>query len=304
MFSNLVGGLEFHLTYLADGSDVGTALESMNNRGRPPSNLELLKGRLLYLVGLFDETQLNASQRAQLRRDINSCWHTIYAFLGQNPQKVLDDNEFLRAHWIAYFLFSRPHGYDYMRFLLDAQFASRRVTGERVHHAVIVNNPEVKRVVDEPMDEDGRAECCLPVIEALTPETLRGYVHSLTSFARWWQASYFPQSCPGLNEEAKVAIARLNDAGLGYFRPLVAAALMRAAEGGAGDLQSLLARIEKFIVKVFRQGSARSSFGESEFCSMTRKLFKGYLTIGQLLEWPGWRELVIRHSAEQSRKRA
>lgn len=79
---------------------------------------------------------------------------------------------------------------------------------------------------------------------------------------------------------------------------------MRAAEEDAGDLKSLLARIEKFIVKVFRQGTARSSFGESEFCSMTRKLFKGYLTIGQLLEWPEWRELVIRHSAEQSRKRA
>ena len=242
---------------------------------------------------------MNAPQRAQLRRDINSCWRTIYARLGQNPQKVLDDNEFLRAHWIVYFMYSRTRGDDYIRFLLNAQFAPRRITGERVHHAVIVNNQEVERVVDEPMDEDGNAERRLPTVEALTPEALRSYVRSLSTFAQWWQASYFPLTCPNLSEELKAATMRLNYIGIGYFRPLVAAALKCGAEGNVDDLLALLSRIEKFIFKAFRYGSARSNFGESEFCGCARMLFRGEMTIREFLNWDRWEGLLNRHFTEQ-----
>lgn len=299
MFSNLMGALEFQRIELTGDYDVSVAFEAMNNRGRPLSNLELLKNRLLYLVELFDEVQLNAPRRAQLRREINNCWRTIYARLGQNPQKVLDDNEFLRAHWIVYFMYSRARGDDYIRFLLNAQFAPRRITGERVHHAVIVNNQEAEHVVDEPMDEEEHAVRRLPAILDLTPDMLRRYVNSLSTFAQWWQASYFPQTSPNLTEELKSATMRLNYIGIGYFRPLVAAALMRGVEGNSDDLLELLSRIEKFIFKAFRYGTARSNFGESEFCGRARMLFRGELTIRQLLDWPRWVDLQNRHFTEQ-----
>lgn len=299
MFSNLLGGLEFQRIELTGDYDVSVAFEAMNNRGRPLSNLELLKNRLLYLVELFDDAQLNAPQRAQLRREINNCWRTIYARLGQNPRKVLDDNEFLRAHWIVYFMYSRARGDDYIRFLLNAQFAPRRITGERVHHAVIVRNQEAERVVDAPLDEEEQTVRRLPAIYELTPEMLRRYVQSLSTFARWWQTSYFPENCPNLTEELKDALMRLNYIGIGYFRPLIAAALMRGVEGETDDLLALLNRVEKFIFKAFRYGTARSNFGESEFYGRARMLFRGDLTIRQLLDWPRWAELQNRHFTEQ-----
>lgn len=299
MFSNLVGGLAFQRIELTGDYDVSVAFEAMNNRGRPLSNLELLKNRLLYLVELFDEGQLDTPRRAHLRNEINSCWRTIYARLGQNPRKVLDDNEFLRAHWIVYFMYSRARGDDYIRFLLDAQFAPRRITGARVHHAVTVNNQEAERVVDEPLDEEERGERRLPAIFELTPERLRDYVQSLSAFSRWWQASYFPQACPNLTEELKDVTMRLNYIGIGYFRPLVAAALMRGAEGDADNLLELLSRIEKFVFKAFRYGNARSNFGESEFCGRARMLFQGRLTIRELLDWSRWADLQGRNFTAQ-----
>lgn len=299
MFSNLVGRFEFQRIELTGDYDVSVAFEAMNNRGRPRSNLELLKNRLLYLVELFDDVQLDAPHRVQLRREVNNCWRAIYARLGQNPQKVLDDNEFLRAHWIVYFMYSRVRGDDYIRFLLNEQFAPRRITGNRVHHAIIVNNQEVEHVVDEPMDEEEQVVRRRSAIMDLTPAMLRGYVNSLSTFAQWWQASYFPQTCLQLSEELKVATMRLNYIGIGYFRPLVAAALMRGAAANADDLLALLDRIEKFIFKAFRFGTARSNFGESEFCGCARMLFRGEQTIRQLLEWHRWGELQNRHFTEQ-----
>ena len=72
----------------------------MNNRGKPLSNLELLKNRLIYLSTLLD---IDESIRMRLRKDINETWKTIYEYLGKNKNNTMDDDEFLRNHWIMYF---------------------------------------------------------------------------------------------------------------------------------------------------------------------------------------------------------
>ena len=41
--------------------------------------------------------------------------------------KPLNDDDFLRAHWIAYFKYSRDTGRDYAGFLLEEHFTPRRV---------------------------------------------------------------------------------------------------------------------------------------------------------------------------------
>lgn len=51
----------------------------MNNRGKPLSNLEKLKNRLIYLSTLIDE---ETSLKKELRNDINENWKTIYKYLG------------------------------------------------------------------------------------------------------------------------------------------------------------------------------------------------------------------------------
>jgi uncharacterized protein with ParB-like and HNH nuclease domain len=59
--------------------DVFAAFESMNNRGKKLSNLELLKNRLIYLTTLYTEHELNSISKESLRKEINDAWKVVYA---------------------------------------------------------------------------------------------------------------------------------------------------------------------------------------------------------------------------------
>ena len=90
----------FNIYEISSDIDVFVTFETMNNRGKPLSHLELLKNRLIYLSTLF---KIDDSNRARLRRNINECWKDIYHFLGKNKDKQLPDDEFLNAHFQLYF---------------------------------------------------------------------------------------------------------------------------------------------------------------------------------------------------------
>ena len=47
--------------------------------------------------------------------------------MGRNKSKPLNDDDFLRAHWMMYFKYSRQTGRDYIKFLLEEQFKPQRV---------------------------------------------------------------------------------------------------------------------------------------------------------------------------------
>ncbi len=85
---------------ISDDIDVYVTFETMNNRGKPLSHLELLKNRLIYISTLFDSGE---SDKNRLRRDINYCWKQIYHMLGKSKEERLQDDEFLIAHYMLYF---------------------------------------------------------------------------------------------------------------------------------------------------------------------------------------------------------
>jgi len=91
--------LHFNWYEVDERLDVFVVFETMNNRGRPLSTLELLKNRLLYLAAKLPEGGL------EVREAINREWKGVYEWLAKDHSKPLDDDEFLRAHWIIYF----PH---------------------------------------------------------------------------------------------------------------------------------------------------------------------------------------------------
>lgn len=90
----------FNTYEISSDIDVFVTFETMNNRGKPLSYLELLKNRLIYLSTLFN---IKSDTKAVLRRNINSCWKDIYHILGQEKSNYLPDDEFLDAHFQLYF---------------------------------------------------------------------------------------------------------------------------------------------------------------------------------------------------------
>ena len=127
VYKKLTKRFLFNEYVIKDKFDVFVAFETMNNRGKKLSDLELLKNRLIYLTTLYNDEELDAASRKNLRETINDVWKEVYHQLGRNKTRPLNDDDFLRAHWIMYFKYSRKTGQDYIRFLLDEQFTPKKV---------------------------------------------------------------------------------------------------------------------------------------------------------------------------------
>jgi len=100
VFSKITQHFLFNTYEIDSDIDVFVTFETMNNRGKPLSHLELLKNRLIYISTLFD---IEEDVKDRLRRNINACWKDIYHYLGRNKIRQLPDDEFLNAHFELYF---------------------------------------------------------------------------------------------------------------------------------------------------------------------------------------------------------
>lgn len=124
IFDKAVNRLKFNYYEIDDSLDVYVTFETMNNRGKDLSHLELLKNRLIYLTTLLREDD---ETKGRLRRDINETWKTIYEYLGKNKEKPLEDDGFLFNHWIMYYTYDRSQSDVYADFLLKKKFTSKNV---------------------------------------------------------------------------------------------------------------------------------------------------------------------------------
>jgi uncharacterized protein with ParB-like and HNH nuclease domain len=270
----------FNEYVIKDEFDVFVAFETMNNRGRKLSDLELLKNRLIYLTTLYDEEELDAASRKNLRDTINDAWKEVYHQLGRNRARPLNDDDFLQAHWIMYFKYSRKTGKDYIRFLLDEQFTPKRVH-KKIERDVVLEIPEEQRsetVLDEPGDddEDAEEESIQPSTQ-LQPTEIRDFVLSLKESAVHWFRSFFPELDSTMSDEERKWIDRLNRIGIAYFRPLVMAILKNV--DSSQERIHIFKRIERFIFIVFRLNAVRANYRNSEFYKAARKLDQGDLNL-------------------------
>ncbi|MCW0323482.1 DUF262 domain-containing protein [Pantoea dispersa] len=100
VYKKLTQHFLFNSYSLDEEIDTYVAFETMNNRGKPLSHLELLKNRLIYLTTKIDE---NDHHKSSLRHSINECWKSMYHFLGRAMANRLDDDTFLYHHSTIYF---------------------------------------------------------------------------------------------------------------------------------------------------------------------------------------------------------
>jgi len=262
---------------IKDEFDVFVAFETMNNRGKKLSDLELLKNRLIYLTTLYDDNELEPDDLKSLRDRINDAWKEVYYQLGRNKARPLNDDDFLRAHWIMYFMYSRKTGKDYIQFLLSEQFTPKKVH-RKVEREVDLDLPEEQRSeadVDESEDDDGDAveESMAALPTRLKPTEIRDFVISLKESAVHWFNSFYPKLAQDMSVEEIQWIDRLNRAGMSYFRPLVMAVLKNELDETRRI--NLFQHIERFIFIGFRMGAARSNYGSSEFYNVVRKVDRG-----------------------------
>ena len=237
-FSALSQRLLFNVYELTTDIDVFVAFETMNNRGKPLTRLELLKNRLIYLSTLATEN--SEEERNLVRRNVNAVWRTIYQELGRNPRQQLDDDEFLRAHLIIYF----PDTSDsdpLTQFLLNKHFSPDRLD---------------------------RGDLKLGDIQ--------NYIDSIQLAARCWHQIHFPEDHTEiLSPEVVGSLERIRRLGYGVFRPTFLATLASVKESAVQN--EVLVQAERFLLLVRSFASTRSNVGENESYRLARELFRGDL---------------------------
>jgi uncharacterized protein with ParB-like and HNH nuclease domain len=249
LFSKVVNNLKFNLYEIDEELDVFVTFETMNNRGKPLSKLELLKNRLIYLTTLLPDGE---KDRIKLRRDINDVWKKVYEYLGKNNNKPLDDDTFLKNHWIMYFKYDRSKSEAYADFLLNEYFTPKNVL--RTDRETTIGFNEIKSYIDS--------------------------IH--TSIKNWFYI-YNPQYSQ-LSDEVKAWLLKLNRLGMGAFAPLLLVAFNKKVI--EDKLVELLKNMERFQFLVFRLTRRSSNTQNSHFYRLANDYHndRNEITIQKIIE--------------------
>lgn len=285
VYKKLTRRFLFNEYIIKDEFDVFVAFETMNNRGKTLSNLELLKNRLIYLTTLYDEHELGQSGRSHLREDINAAWKEVYYQLGRNKAAPLNDDEFLRAHWMMHFWYWKKAGWSHVDFLLNERFTPQRVH-EKVETEGALEIPE-ERSSEADTDgfdddeEDPVNEVKTVPTAKLQPQEIRDYVNSMKESIVHWFNTFNPDKADGMTDEERHWIERLNRIGMpAHFRPLVAVILKN--ERDMSERIEIFRQIERFIFIALRITWRTSNYGASEFNRVTSDLNHGRIGLNDL----------------------
>lgn len=286
IYKKLTKRFMFNEYIIKDEFDVFVAFETMNNRGKKLSNLELLKNRLIYLTTLYSDDELDPAERKSLRDTVNDAWKEVYHQLGRNKARPLNDDDFLRAHWIMYFKYSRKTGLDYIRYLLDDQFTPQKIH-KKVERNVPLELSEEQRTENDfeglDDDNDDSVEETITVSSAqLQPTEIRDFANSLKESAVHWFNSFSPDLADDMSKDEQQWLDRLNRIGMVYFRPLV----MSILKNGKSEFEriNVFQRIERFIFIVFRMNSARANYRSSEFYNAARSIDRSEINTERIAE--------------------
>lgn len=258
IFKTLTQNFVFNVYQINDSFDVFVAFETMNNRGKPLSSLELLKNRLIYL-----STKLG-NEADFLRETINDCWKEVYKFLGKNKDKVIKDDDFLKVHWLMYFnKYERGKADPHKDFLLKKHFTINNVVNEKI---------SAETIKDYALNLKGCVEHYYFLYNLSSDEYKKRYAIG-DEIIKWLEK-----------------IQRLN---FGAFEPLLMAVLYKRAkevEKGFDDdaFVELLKHIEKFLFLMFRVTYKQANFKVQDIYKHSYLFFEGDKTMSEVsgfIEW-------------------
>lgn len=220
IFTTLTQHLQFNIFYIEKDLDVFVTFETMNNRGKPLSHLELMKNRLIYLSTKF---KVEKSESNQLRKAINESWKSIYHFLGKTNRRKLEDDEFLRTHFISYFgaaLITEDgdtgeirkylgYTHEYKDYLLDEVFTPKRVSNSPISQGESTDH-EIEGERFSGADQTTEA------VDLLDISDVYGYSQSIKSLVKTYYQVAHPEDGDWTDfEKRKLSqINRLEDRGI------------------------------------------------------------------------------------------
>lgn len=229
--------------------EISMIFETMNKRGKPLSNLEMLKNRLIYLSSILD---ISTEQKQNLRTKISNTWKKVYYVLGRNEKSSLDDDVFLRNHWIMYYRFERR----------EAEF-----------HV----NDIFKRLFTVEKLQSGN-------LTAMDIEKYRASIE--ISIDEWFKIS-FPLHSYSINEqnldkEIALWLNKINILGFKAFKPIILTALVK--EHNNQNIVELLKAIESHIFLLFFVSYRSSHTGTYHFFSLAKKFYDNEISIEQVTD--------------------
>lgn len=282
IYKSLTKRFLFNEYIIKEEFDVFVAFETMNNRGKKLSDLELLKNRLIYLTTLYNNDELDIASRSNLRDIVNNAWKEVYHQLGRNRRHPLNDDDFLRAHWTMYFKYSRQTGRDYIKFLLDEQFTPKKVH-KKIEREVELDEAEERRI--EPDFDDSDSENGNDLEEPTTissaqlqPKEISDYVNSLKESAVHWFNSFYPDLAENISAEEQQWLDRMNRMRkMSHLRPLVMSILKNVQDESLRI--NIFQCIERFLFIVFHMTKTPSHYGSSKFYMIGRELDRGNIDV-------------------------
>ncbi len=274
LFINVTQKLQFNLYDIENDLNTYMAFETMNNRGKKLSNLELLKNRLMYLTTLFN---IEKDEENKVIKKINETWKTIYEYLGKNKEAPLNDDEFLQAHWIIYFGYSRNKNQSYEKDLLNKIFTQKRIYKTYNDLEVEVEDQNIDLEEDEMEDTQEESKTT-----KLTIKEIVNYVESLEKIIPFWYKLNFPQNSE-TNEEIKSYLIKINRLGWSNFKPLTAVVLSRKEITDEEKIE-YLKLVERFIFIYYRFAGNQSNSLSSKHYRLAKELNDNKKTIKDILK--------------------
>lgn len=205
LYRKVTQHLLFNIFTITEDIDVCVAFETMNNRGKPLSYLELLKNRLIYLSLKFAAQDF---EKHKLRRAINDCWKAIYHNLGRNKDRPLDDDRFLLTHYVIYF----------GKTMVGEAQVEEPMRYKRLYRADYASDLLEKRFIPKNVASDAPADL------RVTLSDVYKYVSSLQEAIETWFKMHNPL-LSDLTHDTKIWLDKLNRLGMDPFQPLILAFL-------------------------------------------------------------------------------
>lgn len=235
LFEKVTYQLRLNEYILPSELDEFVVFETMNNRGKPLSQLEKLKNRLMYLT---DKLNIEIKEKKDLINSINTAWTTIYQSLGAEKASPLNDDDFIKAHWIMYFdQYDRSESNVYAVHLFNKFF-----TIEKVYAG------------------DLRAD------------DIYQYVKSLQKSSILWNQIHHPKFFASEDENLKLRVLGLHRVGFrAAFQPLLLACLLNKDDF---DVINICTHLESFAFKVFYAADRQSNAGDSKLYRLAALVYK------------------------------